>query len=105
MIRYVKLSQVFLEMTTRILLAINWVDSKDGDYKYRGGVNDNGSGSNSPTREAAQKAIGGGNLKDRAAAAMLFQYSDDDYNHLYDDNLNEDEKRIDNADSNKRVKR
>ena len=80
------------------------IDSKDGDYKFCGDVNDDDSGSNSPATAAAQKVIGDGNLKDRAKVAMLFQYSDDDYDHLYDDNLNEDEKQIENTDRNKRVK-
>ena len=53
---------------------------------------------------AVQKAIGGGNLKDKAEMAMLFEYSDDDYNHLDDDNLNKDKKQIKNTDSKKRVK-
>jgi hypothetical protein len=76
-------------------------DSKDGDYKFCGDVDD--SGSNSPATAGVQKAIGGNNLKDRANAAMLFQYSNDDFNNLDDDDLNEDEKQIENANSNKRV--
>ena len=35
---------------------------------------------------------------------MLFQYSDDNYNHLYDEDTDKDEKRIENSDSNKREK-
>ncbi len=51
---------------------------------------------------AAQQTIGGGNfLKDTAG---LFKYSDDDYNHLNDDNLNKDKRQIENGDSKKRVK-
>jgi hypothetical protein len=37
-------------------------------------------------------------------AAVLFHYSKDDYSHLYDEDIDEDEKRIVNSDSNKRVK-
>ena len=53
-------------------------------------------------RRLGVKGIGG-NLKERATA-VLFQYSDNDYNHLYDEDIDEDEKRIENSDSNKRVK-
>ena len=35
---------------------------------------------------------------------MLFRYSNIDYNHLYNENLDKDEKRIKNSDSNKRIK-
>ena len=53
----------------------------------------------------AQQTIDGGNfLKETAEAARLFEYSDDDYNHLDNDDLNEDERWIENADSKKRVK-
>jgi hypothetical protein len=41
----------------------------------------------------AQQTIDGGNfLKETAEAARLFEYSDDDYNHLDNDDLNEDER-------------
>jgi hypothetical protein len=43
-------------------------------------------------------------LKETAEAARLFEYFDDDYNHLDIDDLNEDERRIKNVDSKKRVK-
>ncbi len=53
----------------------------------------------------AQQTIDGGNfLKETAEAARLFEYSDNDYNHLNDDDLNEDKRQIKNADSKKRVK-
>ncbi len=52
--------------------------------------------------EAGGKGTGG-KLKERAAA-MLFHYSNNNYDHLYDENIDEDEKRIENNDSNKRVK-
>ena len=45
----------------------------------------------------------GGNLKERATV-VLFQYSDNDYDHLYNEDIDKDEKRIENSDSNKRVK-
>ena len=45
----------------------------------------------------------GGKLRKRAAA-VLFQYSDDNYDHLYDKDIDKDEKRIENSGSNKRVK-
>ena len=51
--------------------------------------------------EAGGKGTGR-NLKERAAA-VLFQYSNDDYDHLYDEDIDKDEKRIENSDSNKRV--
>jgi hypothetical protein len=35
----------------------------------------------------------GGKLRKRAAA-VLFQYSDNNYDHLYDKDIEEDEKRI-----------
>ena len=44
----------------------------------------------------------GGNLKERATV-VLFQYSDNDYDHLYNEDIDKDEKRIENSDSNKRV--
>ena len=56
---------------------------------------------------ASPPPFGGGNfLKEETAeeAARLFKYSDDDYNHLDDDYLNEDERWIDTTDSKKRVK-
>jgi len=44
---------------------------------------------------SAQQTIGGGTfLKETAEAARLFEYSDDDYYHLDDDNLNEDKRQI-----------
>ena len=53
----------------------------------------------------AWQTMGSGNfLKEIAEAARLFEYSDNDYNHLNDDNLNKDERWIKNADSKKRVK-
>jgi hypothetical protein len=52
--------------------------------------------------KAGGKGIGG-NLKERATV-VPFQYSDDNYDHLYDEVIDEDEKRIENSDSNKRVK-
>ena len=42
-------------------------------------------------------------MKERAAA-VLFNYSDDNYDHLYNKDIDKDEKRIENSDSNKRVK-
>ena len=35
---------------------------------------------------------------------MLFQYSNEDCNHLYDEDIDKNEKRIENSDSYKRVK-
>jgi hypothetical protein len=45
----------------------------------------------------------GGQLRKRAAA-VLFHHSDNNYDHLYDDDIDKDEKRIENSGSNKRVK-
>ncbi len=45
----------------------------------------------------------GGQLRKRAKA-VLFHHSDDNYNHLYNDDIDEDEKRVENSDGNKRVK-
>ena len=35
---------------------------------------------------------------------MLFDYSDNNYDHLYNEDIDKDEKRIKNSNSNKRVK-
>ena len=78
------------------------IDSKDGDYCDPGEDEADDDGSQSSAMEAGGKETGG-NLKERAAA-VLFQYSNDDYNHLYDEDIDEDEKRIENSNSNKRVK-
>ena len=79
------------------------IDLKDGDYRDPGNNDDaDDGGSQSRAMQAGAKGTGR-NLKERAAA-VLFQYSDDDYNHLYDEDIDEDEKRIENSDSNKRVK-
>ena len=43
-------------------------------------------------------------MKDTAVVAMLFEYSDDNYDHLYDDDINEKEKQIESTDSKKRLK-
>ena len=77
------------------------IDSKDGDYRDPGN-DDADDGSQSSAMEAGGKETGG-NLKERAAA-VLFQYSDSNYNHLYNEDIDKDEKRIKNSDSNKRVK-
>ncbi len=45
----------------------------------------------------------GGNLKERATA-VLFHYSNNDYDHLYIEDIDKDEKKIKNSDSTKRVK-
>lgn len=48
---------------------------------------------------AQRKVIGdGGNVKVRAKV-LLFDYSDDDYDHLDGEDINKEEKRIENADS------
>ncbi len=48
---------------------------------------------------------GGNNLlKDSTACCGLFKYSDDDYNHLDDDNINKVEMHIENGGIKKRVK-
>ena len=78
------------------------VDSKDGDYRASGDDDGDDDGSQSGAKEAGGK--GTGNLKERAPAVLFQQYSDDDYNHLYNEDIDEDEKRIENSDSNKRVK-
>jgi hypothetical protein len=72
-------------------------DSKDGDYCDHG---DNEADDNS-AMDLGGKGTGG-KLRKRATA-MLFHYSDNDYNHLYDEDIDEDEKRIENSGSNKRV--
>ncbi len=63
--------------------------SKDSDYYLCDDVDADDDGSESPATEAGGKGIGG-NLKERAAAAMLIQYSGDNYDHLYDDDIDED---------------
>ena len=73
-------------------------DSKDGDYRDHG----NDEADDDSAMDIGGKGTGG-KLRKRAAA-VLFHYSDDDYNHLYDDNIDKDEKRIENSGSNKRIK-
>jgi len=58
-------------------------DSKDGEYKDDRGENDD----------------------DDSELVGLFGYADDDYNHLDDDDLNKDERLIENTDIKKRVKK
>jgi len=87
----------------------NDTNSKDGDYKDRSeddnddsesptmlGEQDNDDDSESPTMSGERRS---GDFE-----VGIFEYSDDDYNHLDDDDLNEDERLIENADSKKRVK-
>ena len=51
---------------------------------------------------AQRKVIGdGGNVKVRAKV-LLFDYSDNDYDHLDGNDINKEEKRIENADSKRR---
>ena len=78
------------------------IDSKDGDYPDPGDNEADDDGSQSSAMEAGGKGTGG-NLKERAAV-VLFQYSDDDYEHLYNEDIDKDEKRIKNSNSNKKVK-
>jgi hypothetical protein len=63
-------------------------DSKDGDYRDHG--NDEADGNSA--MDIGGKGTGG-KLRKRAAA-VLFQYSDNNYDHLYDKDIEEDEKRI-----------
>ncbi len=57
---------------------------------------------NTTTLSAQKKVIGGrGNVKVRVKA-LLFDYSDNDYDHLDDDDINEAEKIIENTGSKKR---
>ena len=73
-------------------------DSKDGDYRDHG---------NDEADDDSAMDLGGngtgGKLRKRAAA-LLFHYSDNNYDHLCDKDIDEDEKRIENNGSNKRVK-
>jgi hypothetical protein len=46
------LSKIFLEMMTRTIATIKNVDSKDGGYKFCDDIDDDDSGSNSPSAEA-----------------------------------------------------
>jgi hypothetical protein len=71
------------------------LDSRDGDYLDCGNDDADDDVSQSCATEA-------GGMKERATA-VLFQYSNDNYNHLYDEDIDKDEKRIENSDSNKRV--
>ncbi len=77
-------------------------DSKDGDYCDPGDSKADDDGSHSSVMDSGGKGTGG-KLKERAAA-VLFHYSNDNYDHLYDEDIDKDEKRIENSDSNKRVK-
>ncbi len=73
-------------------------DSKDGDYHSPG---------NDEADDDSAMGFGGkgtGRKLKKRAAAVLFHYSDDDYDHLYDDDIDKDKKRIENSGSNKRVK-
>ena len=54
-------------------------DSKDGDFTML-------------------EAGAGNNLVKDSTCCGLFEYSDDDYNHLDDDDINEEEMRIENGD-------
>jgi hypothetical protein len=60
-------------------------DSKDGDFTI-------------------SEAGAGNNLVKDSTCCGLFEYSDNDYNHLDDDDFNEEEMRIENGDIKKRVK-
>jgi hypothetical protein len=73
-------------------------NSKDGNYCDHG----NDEADDDSAMDLGGKGTGG-KLRKRAAA-VLFHYSDDDYDHLYDEDIDKDEKRIDNSGSNKRVK-
>ncbi len=73
-------------------------DSKDGDYRDH--VDDEAD--DDSAMDLGGKGTGG-QLRKRAAA-VLSHHSDDNYDHLYDDDIDEDEKRIENSGSNKRVK-
>jgi hypothetical protein len=76
--------------------------SNDGDYCDPGNDEADDDGSHSSAINSGGKRTGG-KLKERAAA-VLFHYSNNNYDHLYDEDIDEDEKRIKNSDSNKRVK-
>ncbi len=78
------------------------IDSKDGDYCDPGNDEGDDDGSQSSAMEAGGKGTGG-KLKERAAA-VLFRYSGNDYNHLYNEDIDKDVKIIKKSDSNKRVK-
>ena len=78
------------------------LDLRDGDYLDCDNDDTDDDISQSCSMEAGGKGIGG-NLKERATA-MLFQYSDDNYAHLYNEDIDKDEKRVGNSNSNKRVK-
>jgi hypothetical protein len=69
-------------------------DSKDGNYCDHG---------DDEADDNSAMDLTDGQLRKRAKA-MLFHHSDDDYDHLYDEDIDEDGKRIENSDSNKRVK-
>ena len=73
-------------------------NSKDGDYRDHG----DDEADDDSAMDLGGKGTGG-QLRKRAKA-VLFHHSDDDYDHLYDDDIDEDEKRIENSDGNKRVK-
>ena len=78
------------------------IDSKDGDYCDPSNNDADDDGSQSSAMEVGGKGTGG-NLKERVAA-VLFQYYNDDYDHLYIENIDKEEKKIENSNSNKRVK-
>ncbi len=78
------------------------IDSKDGDYRDPGDDEADDDGSQSSVMDSGGKGTGE-KVKERAAA-VLFHYSDNNYDHLYNEDIDKDEKRIENSDSNKRVK-
>ena len=61
------------------------LDLRDGDYLDRDNNDTDDDISQSCATEAGGKGIGG-NLKERATA-VLFQYSDDNYDHLYNEDI------------------
>ena len=77
------------------------IDLKDGDYCDPDNNEADDDSSQSSAMEAGGKKTGG-NLKERATT-VIFQYSNDDYDHLYDEDIDKDEKRIKNSDSSKMV--
>ena len=78
------------------------LDSRDGDYLDRGNNDADDDVSQSCATEAGGKGIGG-SLKERATA-VLFRYSNYNYDHLYNEDIDTDENRIEISNSNKRVK-
>ncbi len=68
------------------------LDLRDGDYLDRGSDDADDDVSQSCDTEAGGKGIGGDSKK--RATAVLFQYSNNNYDHIYNDDIDKDKDQI-----------